>query len=204
MLRVSHKPSNRGDATSRIWASFQAGVRRLVLRKVSATDDVDDIVQDIFVRIHTGAEQIRDSEKVESWVFGIARRAIADYYRAEYRKPETETLESGMTGSWGDEQRTASVGEHEGDHTVHEEVLSWLEPTIKHLPEKYARAVRLSDIEGRSQKEIASELGLSYTATKSRIQRGRKMVSERIKDCCQVEFGGDGQAVEFRRRGKQC
>jgi len=191
---------NRDLSTAHIWSLFQAGVQGLVNRNVAIADDVDDIVQDIFVRIHSGASTIRDEERVQSWVFGIARRAIADHYRKQYRRPSHESFDHKDLQVSGSEITEFNLDDYQGDHSVHEEVLSWLEPTIEELPEKYAEAVRLSDIEGLSQKEIADKLDISYSGAKSRVQRGRTMLCERICDCCRVEFGTDGDAVEFRRR----
>jgi RNA polymerase sigma-70 factor (ECF subfamily) len=56
-----------------------------------------------------------------------------------------------------------------GDHSVHEEVLSWLRPMAEELPEKYRQALVLADFEGLTQRQVAESLDLSLSGAKSRV-----------------------------------
>jgi hypothetical protein len=56
---------------------------------------------------------------------------------------------------------------------------------LKTLPEHYAVAVREADLEGRPQRELAEELGLSYSAMKSRVQRGRRLLHANLVAACE-------------------
>lgn len=52
-------------------------MRRFIRSKVSSDEEAEDILQDIFIRIHQGIDDLRYEDRVQSWVFGIARRALA-------------------------------------------------------------------------------------------------------------------------------
>ncbi|NQV73936.1 sigma-70 family RNA polymerase sigma factor [bacterium] len=204
MTSASPEAAGSELSTTGMWTAFRDALSGYVARRVSVTEDVEDILQDIFIRIHTGAAAIREADKVKSWVFGLARRAIADHYRATYRKPSQSSIDQEDEDRLGVVESEISLEEYEGEHGVHEEVLSWLEPMIKRLPETYGSALRLSDIEGKSQAQVAEELGISYTAAKSRVQRARKLLGKVLTDCCDVEFGSQGDVVEYRERNKRC
>ena len=50
---------------------------------------------------------------------------------------------------------------------------------------------------GYSQREMAEELGLSYSGAKSRVQRGRVMLKQQLVDCCHFEFDQRGTIIDY-------
>lgn len=124
----------------------------------------DDIMQNIFLKIHTKIDTLKDHEKIESWIYQITRNAIIDYYRTNKKLDELP------------DSYTEPVPD--SDPKEREEISSWLRPMIENLPDKYRETLLLSEIKGMSQKEIAKKTGLSLSGTKSRIQRGRGLVKK--------------------------
>ena len=184
------------EATTALWHQFRSGLQRFLQARLPTPSDADDVLQEVFLRIHTGLEHLQDTTRVQAWIYGIARRAVADFYRA--RRPATPAIP--------DDATTAALlpedplADYDGDHDVHEEVLSWLLPTIETLPPRYAVPLRMADVEGRKQHEVAAALGLTVSGAKSRIQRGRALLREALLQCCVIEFGADGRAAAFQRR----
>ena len=183
------------------WAQFRNGLARYLRGWLPSEADAEDVLQDVFLRIHEG-ERAERPERLEAWVFGIARRAVADFYRARGRRPDGAPAEAAAAP--GVESDEAGVNERRGDHDVHEEVLSWLLPMVEALPEGYREAVRLADVEGQTQQAVADRLGLSLSGAKSRVQRGRALLGDLLRACCAVEFGPDGRAVEYRAHVRPC
>ncbi|NIV13720.1 MAG: sigma-70 family RNA polymerase sigma factor, partial [Aliifodinibius sp.] len=149
------------------------------------------------IRIHKGIDDLRHEDRVQSWVFGIARRALADHYRQKGRDKEEPAGDDIRTG--GDEDVTLDLNKFEGEHDVHEEVLSWLIPMIDELPGKYGKPLKMADVEGKTQQEVADHLGLSLSGAKSRVQRARQKLGEVLAACCEVQFGEEGRAVAYRK-----
>ncbi len=183
--------------TKALWQQFSDQVRGFIRSKVSTDEEAEDILQDIFIRIHKGVDDLRHEDRVQSWVFGIARRALADHYRQKGRVKEEPAGAEIKTG--GDEDAILDLNEFDGDHGVHEEVLSWLIPMIDELPKKYGKPLKMADVEGKPQQEVADYLGLSLSGAKSRIQRARQKLGQVLADCCEVEFGEEGRAVAYRK-----
>lgn len=184
------------------WRPFVQGLRAFVAQRVPSAH-AEDVLQETLVRLHESASSLEDIDRAESWVFTIARRTIADFYREQERRPEEETVDRIDTVA-GSEEETENLAPYDGEHDVHEEVLSWLRPMMEDLPEMYRRPLVMADFEGRTQQEVADELGLSLSGAKSRVQRARTRLGRLLKQCCDVEFGPDGRAQAFRRREGDC
>jgi len=68
------------------------------------------------------------------------------------------------------------------------------------LPQKYAEALLLSDLEGLTQHEVAARLGLSLSGAKSRVQRARRLLREAFLRCCHFEFDRRGHIIDYGPR----
>lgn len=176
---------------------FVQGLARFVAGRVPR-DDADDVTQDVLLRLHQRTGELRDEERAEAWVFAVARNTIADYYRQRARQPGTDEASDEIPDP--SETELPAFATIDADHSIHDEVLSWLRPLVDELPEKYREALILADLERLPQKEVAERLGISVSGAKSRVQRARKMLGENLGNCCRVELGPDGRAIDFERR----
>lgn len=79
---------------------------------------------------------------------------------------------------------------------VEARVAPWLRGVIAEMPDKYGRPLLWSDLDGIPQAQIAERLGLSLSGTKSRIQRARRMLADRVRQHCELEFDGEGRLAE--------
>ena len=73
--------------TERLWQELSARLRAFIRRRVGSEADADDILQEVFVRIHINLTRLKNKESVHAWVYRIARNAIADHHRAAMRAP---------------------------------------------------------------------------------------------------------------------
>ncbi len=73
---------------------------------------------------------------------------------------------------------------------------------VKELPDKYREAVQLSELENRTQKEVAELENISLSGAKSRVQRGRALLKTMLHDCCQIEINQNNQLVSYERKEK--
>jgi RNA polymerase sigma-70 factor, ECF subfamily len=164
---------------------FHEPLRRFVAARVPESA-VDDVVQEIYLRIHAHLGDVRDCSRLPAWIYQIARRATIDHYRS--RRPLADLTE----GLPAPEERCADE--------VECDVLSWLGGMIGALPPRYREALALSVAEGLSQREIAARLGLSLSGAKSRVQRGREMLKNALMQCCHFEFDRYGAILDYQER----
>lgn len=146
-------------------AFFQNELRSFVLKRVKDKSLADDIIQDVFVKVHSRLHQLKDSEKIQRWIYQIARNTITDHYRKNNIVTAPE-----MQGAAGD------------DRALNECVANCVRQLLDSLPEKYRQALRLSEMEGVPQVELAKRLGISYSGVKSRVQRARRILREKMEE----------------------
>ena len=204
MIDIPPPPIERhlAEVTAAAWRRSKDALRRYLRARLPSDADAEDALQDVFLRLHESADRLAEADNAEAWAFAVARRTVADFYRARGRRPDVTPGE--VTCEPAVEPKVPNLAPYRGEHDVHDEVLSWLVPMIELLPEEFREAVRLADIEGLRQREVAERLGLSLSGAKSRVQRGRALLGEVLWACCEIEFGDDGRAVEYRPRARQC
>lgn len=178
------------DSTELIWQEYHHKLHGFIQSRVGDTSLADDILQDVFARIHSRIDSLRDSGKIQSWIYQITRNAIIDFYRS--RKMTEELPES------------LSNIEMDTNEKTRKEISNWLLPMIKSLPDIYQQALTLSEIEGLPQKEVAKKLGLSLPGAKARIQRGRVLLKKTLVDCCSYKFDRKGNVIDYESKGETC
>lgn len=198
-MSASDSSASASQSEDAPWRPFVDGLRRFIASRVPA-EAAEDVLQDTLLRLHEAADSLRDADRAEAWVFSIARRTIADFYRDRERGPDETSVGRAPAEATAEPSPTDTLTEYDGDHDVHEEVLSWLRPMAEELPDMYSRPLVMADFDGHTQQEVADELGLSLSGAKSRVQRARVKLREQLQQCCNVEFGPEGRAVAFRRR----
>ncbi len=172
-----------------IYADFHTRLRRFIVGRVPDADTADDILQDVYLRIHAHIGDLRDSRRLESWIYQITRNAISDFYRRSRPQEElSELLAAPEPDSASAMQDLAhSVG-----------------ALLDCLPDTYRQALTLTDIEGLTQVELARRLGLSVSGAKSRVQRAREKLRAAFLDCCHFEFDRLGMVVDYHPKCDQC
>ena len=174
--------------TENIWHEYHVRLAAFIGSKV-AEDAVDDLLQEVFIKIHTRLGSLKEGAKLESWLYQITRNTIIDYYRStRITEPLPEWLEQPQPDE---------------EENIRKELSSCLEPMVNELPEKYRTAVQLSEIQNRPQKEVAEQEGISLSGAKSRVQRGRRILKEMLHDCCEIEINKDHQVVAYDQKGKK-
>jgi RNA polymerase sigma-70 factor (ECF subfamily) len=174
-------PNSHPD-TEAIWRMLSDRLRQFVRSRVSSAD-ADDVLQNVFLRIHQNLGGLRQSDRLESWVFQIARNAVADHFRQSARN-YVQVDESPAT-------------EAAGLDNLNAEVAGCLNGMIERLPDNLHRAVSLYERDGLSQQEIASREAISLSGAKSRVQRGRQMLKRMLEDCCRLQFDRYGNVLQW-------
>ena len=199
VTRRSTKDATRAQPP---WEHFVDRLRAFIARRVPA-QDADDVAQEALLRIHQSAGTLRDPQKIQAWVYSIARFAVADYYRVHRAVEVADSIELEAMADPSAEV-AEKLATFRGDHSVHEEVLTWLRPIAMQLPEGYREALLMADFEGVTQRQVAEQLGLSLPGAKSRVQRARRMLATELERCCSVELGAEGKAEDFKRNNCDC
>jgi RNA polymerase sigma-70 factor (ECF subfamily) len=120
-------------------------------------------------------------------VYQITRNVITDYFRSKDRNATPTPV-------------SEPVADVSSDTNLNAEVAGWLSEMVGDLPESYREALRLSELDGMQQKQVAETLSISLSGAKSRIQRGRQMLREALLNCCHIELDQRGNVIDFKQR----
>jgi RNA polymerase sigma-70 factor (ECF subfamily) len=176
-------------STERIWNEHADQLRGFIYRRIPDRSVVDDLVQEVFVKVQSRVDTLKDETRLQSWLYQITRNVMIDHFRGQ--KPEEELPE------------TLDLPEAEQSRVL-EELAECVRPMMDVLPERYRLPLLLSELEGLPQKEVAERLGLSLSATKSRVQRGREQLKDVFTECCHFEIDHRGSVVGYQRKKGEC
>lgn len=191
------------ETTEQIWGEFGERLHAFIAQRVGSTADAEDILQDVFLRIHQHAGSVQRRERLTSWLFQVTRNAIIDYYRSPIRREQPEAI----AGPDSLDRTTPAGLPPEIAHDAAEaraELASCLQPMLGRLPRHYREAVSLVDLSGLTHAEAATRLGLSVSGTKSRVQRGRRALHATLVQCCPVHLDTGRRVIDFQRPASGC
>ncbi len=166
-----------------LWLDHKTALKAFILKRVKDHDLANDICQEVLIKVFNYCKNKSGVRNIRSWLFQIAQNIIID----NYRKP-----------SFINYQENVPDIIEENDDDAFKEALNYIRPMLGFLPNKYSIPLKLADIDGIKQSEIAILLGLSISATKSRIQRARQLLKTEFITCCHFETDKLGTIVSFQ------
>ena len=171
---------NKYSEISSLWLEYKNGLRYYILKKVKKEEIANDLSHEVLMKVYNSCCSSVNIKNVRSWMFQIAHNTTIDYLKKQNKF-------------------TDNVPENydNDNYDVYQEANEIVKPLMQLLPEKYAIPLQLSDIEELKQKEVAQKLNLSLTATKSRIQRARNLLKEKIIECGNLEKDKKGNLISL-------
>jgi RNA polymerase sigma-70 factor (ECF subfamily) len=163
--------------------SYEKELRAYLNKQLKDADLSHDLLNDVLLKVHRNCEQLEKVSNVRAWLYTITRNALRDHWRSAKR-----------TQPISEKEQLSTETSEEALYPALEHLLPQL---IGFLPEEYALPLRLSDLEGIPQQQIADQLGMSLSGAKSRIQRARRMLKEQFFECLDMELDARGVPLGF-------
>jgi len=173
---------------TQIWQEHHDKLLAFIRKQVKQKEVAEDLLHDVFLKIRDKIGQLKDHEKLQSWMFQLTRNVVIDYFRKQSRQTDP---------AWDDENET------EREKNRMDEAENWIGSYILNLPENYREAVVLYELEGKSIADIADQLQISYTNARARVQRGRQTLKKNLLDCCTFHVDAYGNIIDYERRQKE-
>jgi len=173
------------ESTQELWKIYHNQLLGFISSKVSDKETAKDILHEVFIKIHTNLQNLEDPIRLRSWIYQITRNTIIDYYRS--KKSNEEVPE------WVLNDEKMDV-----DEEIQEELSLCLGYLIAKLPQKYKTAIQISEIEGKTQQELAEYEHITLSGAKSRVQRGRNILKDMIFNCVDFELNQSEKIVDLK------
>jgi RNA polymerase sigma-70 factor (ECF subfamily) len=169
-------------------AAFQEIVRRyrnpitnFIYRMLDDYDRSVELAQETFIRVYTSASRYQANYSFSTYIYRIATNLSISELRKRKRR-KLVSLFSPFTNEDGDaiEMDPPDQSVLQDEALIEDERRRAVTRAIKSLPEKYRAAVVLRDVEGLSYDRIAEVMNLSEGTVKSRINRARNLLKEKL------------------------
>lgn len=172
-----------------IWKDHHDQLLNFINKRVKNRDESEDILQDVFLKILSKIDTLKDSSKLQAWIYQMTRNAIVDYFRKK----------NNLSGAEIQEEKSDEV-----EQNAMNEAASWIGYYVDSLPENYRDTLVMYEMQGLAQKEIAERLGISYVNVRSLIQRGRLLLKKNLTDCCVFNVDTYGNIIDYHPKPRDC
>ena len=169
--------------TEELWLQLGNRLKAFILSKIHDETIAEDILQEVFIKIHSKIDSLKDDTKIQPWIYQITRNLIVDYFRSVKK----------------DKQKLPYLLESEEDtpNEFMEETLRDMVKMMDELPPEYCEALCLTELGEMSQKEYAEKAGISYSGAKARVQRAKKKLKDNLMKCCHYQFDRYGTVIDI-------
>jgi RNA polymerase sigma-70 factor (ECF subfamily) len=160
---------------------YKSRIVNLIYRFIRDHQRAEDLAQEVFVRVFLHRERYRKSGKFSTWIFTIAVNLAKNEIRRKVRLKNVLSLEglqevAGSSGFFLKDRKPDPDRDLERD-----QLNDIVTKAIEKLPQRYRIALVLRDIEGLSYEEIGDILQIPGGTVRSRINRARLMLKEKLK-----------------------
>ena len=166
-----------------IWLDLNEELYHFILGKIKDEQLSKDIHQEVFLKIQSKIHQLQHTSKLTSWVYQITRNTIIDHFR----KKSQNTIDISEF----------DMPEEQGDDFDYSKLTNCINQKIDELSAQHKEAIVLTSFQNYSQKELAKHLNISYSGTKSRVQKAREILKDQLLDCPNVETDSTGKLLDF-------
>lgn len=173
-----------------IWKIFGDRLKSFILSRISDEMAAEDILQEVFVKIHSNIDKLKDDSKIQSWIFQITRNSMNDYFRSIKKTNQHLPIPEEV--------------EEDNSSDLMADTLKDMVKMMEELPAEDCEALCLTELGGMSQKDYAKKTGISYSGAKSRVQRAKIKLKDLLMKCCHYQFDKYGTVIGIYPVGCCC
>jgi RNA polymerase sigma-70 factor (ECF subfamily) len=167
----------RGGDTAAFNEMVLAYRRRIlgtISRLIGRPEDVEDVAQEVFVRLYYSLDQLRTPEVFEPWLYRLTVNASYDYLRRSIRRGESRMADlSEQQVMMAD---SLAGGRQDAEDRQRGEVREFVDALFRHVSEEDRLLLTLKEVEGLSLKELEKIYSVNENALKVRLFRARQRV----------------------------
>jgi RNA polymerase sigma-70 factor (ECF subfamily) len=169
------------SAYEELMDKYRNALQRHIHRMVRAKEDVDDLVQECFIKAFTALESYSSEFAFSTWLYKIATNHTIDYLRK--KKLPTMSIDKPVIAKDGEVEFELPDTTYQPDrHIVEDQRRELLRQAIDALPPKYYRVIVMRHQQEKSYEEIATELDLPLGTVKAHIFRARALLYKHLRD----------------------
>lgn len=163
-----------GAAFNGIVLAYRKRIFGTIARLIGRPDDVEDVAQDVFFRLHQSLGKLRTAEVFEPWLYKLTVNAAYDYLRRQRRRPEARLADLSEKQVLMADAAAGRIVESE--IRERDRIFETVEELLGAVSEQDRALLLLKEVEGKSLKELEVIYGVKENALKVRLFRARQRV----------------------------
>jgi RNA polymerase sigma-70 factor (ECF subfamily) len=174
--------AQQGDAGAfnQVVSAYRRRILGTISRLIGRPEDVEDVAQEVFIRLYFSLGQLRTAEVFEPWLYRLTVNASYDYLRKSRRR-----IESRMADLSEQQVMMADAvagSRAQSDETEKRRVRDTVQELLGTVSEDDRILLTLKEVEGLSLKELEKIYNVNENALKVRLFRARQRVLKKMKD----------------------
>lgn len=168
--------AKEGDpsAFNQVVLAYRKRILGVISRLIGRPEDVEDVAQEVFVRLYYSLDQLRSADVFEPWLYRLTVNAAYDYLRRIKRRHESRMADmSEIQVLMAD---SAAGGKRSAEDEEKSRVREFVEALFVHVSEEDRILLTLKEVEGLSLKELEQIYRINENALKVRLFRARQRV----------------------------
>lgn len=178
LVRLAQQGDRR--AFEALVVKYQRRIARYVTRYVRSAPDVEDVVQEVFIKAYRGLLAFKGDSSFYTWLYRIARNTSLNFVT---RQSNVVVLQDDLPGTQGEprEEQVGSDNEDPERRLMAKRISEAVERAMTRLQPELAEALLMYEVEGRQYKEIAQMLQIPIGTVRTRIFRAREFIAQRLE-----------------------
>lgn len=166
-------------AFNQIVLGYRKRILGTISRLIGRPEDVEDVAQEVFVRLYYSLDQLRTPEVFEPWLYRLTVNAAYDYLRRAKRRSESRMADlSEQQVMLAD---SVAATRQEDEDRKKSRIREFMDALFRHASEQDRLLLTLKEVEGLSLKELEKIYGVNENALKVRLFRARQRVLRAYK-----------------------
>jgi RNA polymerase sigma-70 factor (ECF subfamily) len=168
--------AQKGDdaAFNQVVVAYRKRILGTIARLIGRPEDVEDVAQEVFLRLYYSLDQLRTPEVFEPWLYRLTVNASYDYLRKQRRRNEARM--SDLSEQQVMMADAAAGGKASGEEQRQKQVKELVDSLLQSVSEQDRILLTLKEVEGLSLKELEKIYSVNENALKVRLFRARQRV----------------------------
>lgn len=169
------------QAYERLVRKYERALYHHILRLVRTREDVDDLVQETFIKAFSALDTYTPQFAFSTWLYKIATNHSIDHLRK--RRLQTTSIDRPIQTKDGEMQMELPDDTYRPDRPlVEDQRRTLLADAVAQLPDKYRRVIEMRHQQEMSYEDIAETLALPLGTVKAHIFRARELLNRYLRD----------------------
>jgi len=186
---IKRAQAGDGAAFNGIVTAYRKRILGTIMRLIARPEDVEDVAQEVFLRLYFSLDQLRTAEVFEPWLYRLTVNAAYDYLRKQRRRQEFRM--SDLSEQQVMLADAVAGGKVEHDERYQQNVRESVDALLRAVPEADRILLVLKEVEGLSLKELEKVYKVNENALKVRLFRARQRVLKAVGAAGRKGTGGE-------------